>query len=387
MVIIEFISWALRVECVFKKTNADLMQNFQAAMRTHSGEDWLDTWCSSVDFPERQQLCLRNVWVRGTLKPLSFVEFAMQVELFTFVKGEVENQLTENPESPRSPRLLYYTIIGNALLFSMNSFVAPSQESWQDFARFLLRNGFHANEMVEINISSDRGNLMAACLRNEPVFETVQGENTGEIDQGQDYRGTKADGTECSDKDSHLQSSDDHEQGSQHNAHGSEHHNGQIDNDGNDIGDNRIRHISIFHLALAIACTNNDEGYRMVGRFDMLRLLVEHGGNTSTSYQNYWSPRSGVAAERSAMHYLLSLEFEDKDGVDGVLDAFDECITAFLNHGADPNAVDSKGISILELAVSSCPYALVELMLQKGAKVTPRLLLPSGAPDWTPTAF
>lgn len=56
------------------------------------------------------------------------------------------------------------------------------------------------------------------------------------------------------------------------------------------------------------------------------------------------------------------------------------CITAFLDHGADPNAVDSNGVSILELALPICPSALVELMLERGAQVTPKLLSESGAP-------
>jgi hypothetical protein len=60
--------------------------------------------------------------------------------------------------------------------------------------------------------------------------------------------------------------------------------------------------------------------------------------------------------------------------------ALTECITAFLNHGTDPNTVDSNGVSILECALPVCPPELIELMLEKGGKVTPKLLLESGKP-------
>jgi hypothetical protein len=103
------------------------------------------------------------------------------------------------------------------------------------------------------------------------------------------------------------------------------------------------------------------------------------------NYRNYWSHQKGDATERSAIHYLLSSYHDDAKPFHHpefeVNRSLSQCITAVLNHGADPNAVDSNGvISILELALPICPRTLVELMLEKGALVTPKLLLESGAP-------
>jgi hypothetical protein len=111
--IINFVSWELAAECLSQTTNADLMYDFQAAMVTHWGESWLDIWWRFI--PERKLLDHGNAWVRGSLKPSSFVEFAMQLELFIFVKREVEREISTNPKTPRNPKLLYYTIVGSAL--------------------------------------------------------------------------------------------------------------------------------------------------------------------------------------------------------------------------------------------------------------------------------
>jgi hypothetical protein len=117
----------------------------------------------------------------------------------------------------------------------------------------------------------------------------------------------------------------------------------------------------------------------------MLAILVEGGGNANVlNYRNYWSHQAGDATERSAIHYLLSSLYDDDEAFHHpeyeVNCTLSRCITAFLNHGADPNAVDSNRVSILELALPICPSALAELMLEKGAKVTPKLLSESGAP-------
>ena len=117
----------------------------------------------------------------------------------------------------------------------------------------------------------------------------------------------------------------------------------------------------------------------------MLAILVEGGVNANVlNYRNHWSHEEGDATERSAIHYLLS-SFYDKakpfhHPESEVNHTLSHCVTAFLNHGADPNAVDSNGVSILELALPICPCALAELMLEKGAQVTPELLSESGAP-------
>jgi Ankyrin repeat len=381
--ITDFVSWEITAECLCETTNADLIYDFQAAMVTHWGENWLDTWYRSI--LEGGLLDdKRNLWVRGSLKPSSFVEFAMQVELLIFVKHEVEREISTNPETPRNPKLLYYALVGSALsdydAHSPTLSLYHSPQSWQDFARFLLKNGFDANALLEISIAPDRNKLMNYCKRNEPVFETVLDGITSETQGGGDNGVVKTNGIENGKKDSSVISSEERKQGKKDEIHQSEDEDYQIDNSVNDTC-----RISILHLALAIACTD-DEEYKMIPqRLDMLRVLVEEGGNPKVSnYSNYWSHRSDVSAERSAIHYLLSLDIgyigsDEEEDLD-ISDALHNCIKAFLDHGADPNATDSNGISILELAVSSSPYRLVELMLTKGAKVTPKLLLNSGAP-------
>jgi len=140
------------------------------------------------------------------------------------------------------------------------------------------------------------------------------------------------------------------------------------------------------HLALAIACSSSLKTPELViSCLEMLAILVEGGGNANVlNYRNYWRHRGGHNTERSAVHYLLSSHYVRKKDFDysgnEVNSTLSRCIAAFLNHGADPNAVDSNGVSILEIALPICPSALAELMLERGAQVTPKLLSESGAP-------
>jgi hypothetical protein len=234
--------------------------------------------------------------------------------------------------------------------------------------------------LLEISIALDRDELMNFCERNEPVFEPVLDGITSETQGGRDNGVVNTNGTENGMRESSVISSEEREQGKEDGINQSEDEDYQINNSVNDTC-----RISMLHLALAIACTDDGRYGLIPQRLDMLRVLVEEGGNTNMSnYSNYWSHRSDVSAERSAIHYLLSFDIDyighDTEGKLDIADALHNCIKAFLDHGADPNATDSNGISVLELAVSSGPYRLVELMLTKGAKVTPKLLLNSGAP-------
>ena len=347
------------------------MRDFHTALRTHCGDYWLDTWWSTVS-PEEPTLVSENTWVRGSLKPSSFVEFAMQVELFTFSGGEISHEISRNPEVPRSPKLLYYMLVGNACSsWEHAPFIYHSPNTWQDFARFLLRNGFDPNMALEVAVGPDRDELMSTFDKDDEIRSRKSDE---EID--------KEDGNEDGDEDG------DEEDNAEGNADDNEDEHDIVSESRDlDAPENRPQ-ITIMHLALAIACTSVSghlNSSQVIYRLDMLRILVEGGGNANVlNYRNYWSHRKGDATERSAIHYLLSSRYDKfmpfHSSEPEVDRALSQCITAFLNHGADPNAVDSNGVSILELALPVCPYALVELMLEKGARVTPKLLSESGVP-------
>jgi len=261
---------------------------------------------------------LDSTWVHGSLPPSSLLEFVFQVDLLLFAEQEFKEEISRNPNVFRDPRLLYCTVVGNACTeYEKYPFWYHSSQRWRSFAAILLANGVNPNMAVEIAIGPDRGRLMSS-----------------------------------------------------------------VDDDSGSISE-RPQPITIMHLALAVACTTSWR--RFYDQLDMLRVLVEGGGDANISnYQNLWGSKENTHTERSAIHYLLSskyseaMPFQSEEGEDNR--ALTECITAFLNYGADPNTVDSNKISILECALPVCPPELVELMLEKGGKVTPKLLLESGEP-------
>jgi hypothetical protein len=362
-------------------------------MVTYCGESWLDTWWSTVD-SNGIGVLEGNTWVRGNIKPSSFVEFAMQTELFIFVETKLKEDISANPNTHRSPKLLFYVLVGNARSIWENSrFLFHSPKSWQDFARFLLRSGFSANAILEMDTAYDRLKLMNACKEDRmDVWDPEESSRQDELgDHGRNDATDGIEGGEESSKQYSRQgtprsgddvewSDSDHVEPRDSGAERTETERNDSDRETTDM-----QRVSILHLALAIACSEvNANAPQVVYRLDMLRVLVEEGGNANVSnYQNHWSRGKNSAVERSAIHYLLSCRFRpsvlDDDQVD-VPGALHSCIAAFLNHGASPNAVDSNGISILELALLSQRYALAEVMLEKGAMVTPRLLLDSGEP-------
>jgi hypothetical protein len=362
-VVVEFLAWALRSECAFETICVDLIHDFDKAMVTSCGQSWRDTWWSTVEC-KTNILRSTNVWVRGNLKPASLLEFAMQTELFMFVEIELQKNIPTNPDITRNPKLLFYTLIGNAVSgWEHSMFIYPSPSSWLDFARFLIGKGFSVNAVWEMDTRPKQLELMDACQEEPPEFWTREENNRG-TELGQHGGRDSTDSTEGIVSDSEGYESD--EQAT------------------------CVHRVSNLHLALAIACSRVEEQdwYQTVYRLDMLRVLVEAGGNASISnYRNPWSDKSFMI-ERSAVHYLLSSRFgtgnsshdNARNRNTEVSNALHKCIIAFLDHGADPNAVDSIGISVLELAVAWHPYDLVQALLEKGARVTPRLLSASGEP-------
>lgn len=330
------------------------MHDFHAAIRTHCGDNWLDTWWSGVDLGE-STLKFENEIVRGFSKPSSFLEFATQVEWIVFSESEISREVTENPEVPRNPTLLFYMLIGSARsLWSTQPIVYHSPKQWQDFARFLLRSGFDPNIAVEFDVGPDRGHFM----------------NNFHRDDGR------------SDEDEKIHSNEDKDKDEEGDNRGKR----IIISEGQDTDEPKNQlPVTTMHLALAIACSSDIKTDMVAPHLKILAILVEGGGNANVlDYQNYWSHQKGDATERSAIHYLLSSYHDDAKPFrhleNEVNRALSCCITTFLNHGADPNAVDSNGVSILELALPICPRDLAELMLEKGAQVTPKLLSGSGAP-------
>lgn len=218
----------------------------------------------------------------------------------------------------------------------------------------MLKSGVDPNIAIEFGVGPDVGSLMDCC-RDSRGSDMMNGDESGREDGNEDEEGNE---------DEHRSISEDQDPDAPENRHP----------------------VTAIHLALAKACSSSLRTSELVtSHLEMLAILVEGGGNTNVlNYQNHWSHQKGDATERSAIHCLLSSLHGGAEPFrhpePEVNSALSLCIVAFLNHGADPNAVDSNGVSILELALPICPYALVELMLEKGAQVTPNLLSESGAP-------
>lgn len=386
-VLVAFATFAMAAECSSQSKNSDLAHALEAAMRSYCGKDWLDTWWSSVVTPRS---IFGGVWVKGSLQPKSFIEFALQFELIGFVQSELEKEIAANPGCPRNSRLWHYTLAGNATShWDRNHFLYHSPESWLGFARFLLSNGFDPNAMLEVDIAPDRGKLMCggnhsrSSVKNFSVLEGAPEEDGNE----------NSDTTESSDKSILVaESSENYNSQASENVKQTEKNfkatvvdEKETEDDSKSIQSHSdysqhsvICCVSVMHLTLAMACTDGSVE-QSICRFNMLSLLVEASGEaTTSSYRNYWSLSEESGIEQSAIHYLLSFNYyyEDED----MIEARDKCIAAFLNSGADPNAVNRTGASILEISLDSCSYSLIELMLNKGAKVTERLLLDSGVP-------
>jgi hypothetical protein len=355
---------------VFEVESPSIMHDFHAAIRTQCGGNWLDTWWSAVAHGE-PTLESSNIFVHGSLKPSSFLEFATQVELITFSEKEISREISRNPEVPRSPKLLFYMLVGSARSASWsNPFVCHSRKQWQDFARFLLRSGFDPNLALEVDVGPDCGYLMNNLYEDS--------ESDVESDEDSDENSSENSSEESGKGNTNEDGDEDEEDNNKDES---------IMFEDQDPGapENRLP-ITAMHLALAITCSSGlQKSDPVISCLEMLAILVEGGGNANVlNYRNYWSHREGHATERSAIHYLLS-SLHDGNKPFGhpeneVNCTLSRCITAFLDHGADPNAVDSNGVSILELALPICPSALVELMLERGAQVTPELLSESGAP-------
>jgi hypothetical protein len=127
---------------------------------------------------------------------------------------------------------------------------------------------------------------------------------------------------------------------------------------------------------------------------ETLQILVENGADVSAkTLPTHWIPQNRDALfdvqphrpeTQSPLHYLIYRNDLYDNPFDNHTSSPLRCkvIKTLLSHGADPNAIDSDGNSVLERAITICPYDVVEMMLEKGAKITPNLLSKSGAPRY-----
>jgi hypothetical protein len=145
--------------------------------------------------------------------------------------------------------------------------------------------------------------------------------------------------------------------------------------------------MSVLHYALGLETVTDRWDKRSEALLDAICPLVNYGADVNEKpLRTLWlsgGPGFPPASEsQSALHYLIrrssSLEniFEKRQS--GPVPA--QLVKDFLEHGADPNAIDSDDLTVLECALPTCPYDVIESMLEKGAKITPKLVSESGAP-------
>jgi hypothetical protein len=121
-----------------------------------------------------------------------------------------------------------------------------------------------------------------------------------------------------------------------------------------------------------------------------IRLLVDHGADVNesplrTSWAHVYLTEQifvPIPKSQSAIHCLI---FHKSPRFNPFLryktgPIRSQLVKVFLENGADPNAIDSRGKTVLECAFPTAPYDVIELMLKKGAKITPWLVSESGSP-------
>jgi hypothetical protein len=146
--------------------------------------------------------------------------------------------------------------------------------------------------------------------------------------------------------------------------------------------------ITALNFALGVILKTTDESFAelRMAMEEIICILVENGAMVgNTLYTNYWKQRL-EPQERTILHYLCFPRDYKKTYPNGFVQEFqpfvllDEgpvlcrTIKTLLDHGADPNAVDSDGLDVLACMMVACPYDLIEYALEKGALISPSLL-------------
>jgi hypothetical protein len=330
VLIIEFAHWALASNRLQRVTTRAVVDEFRRAIAAHCGSRWIETYWSVRDL---RMPTLREFWsIEGALAPCSFLDFSVQCGLTLIAEREIQENKHEYSDDMDGAKLLYYTVVGNGRSMLVER---TSGMMWQCFARVLLEHGCDPNGLLTVNVAYDKYLLMNGS--------TLHPRDDLEIVHREVLRST-----------SRIQ-----------------------------IQEAEMQDITPLHLALAIACSYRDV-YELgrITRLKMLRILVEGGANATLSYQNHWTTREGEAEVRTAVHYLLYKTPSEKSPFDDpdLGCALSECIVSFFDNGLSPNTLDSDGVSILECAFPFCPSEFIKTLLQKGAKITPKLLAETGKP-------
>ena len=376
-----------------------MFAEFRAAMDRHCGPTWLETlW--GVKEPEWSLSTTQAS--RGWLRPTSFLEFATQYQMPLVAYYEAEENLDEYNGNIDGPKLLYYAILCNA---TEDSPVRAVQ--WEDLAKLFLRLGLDPNGLLTIPVEKDQGLLMQEDYEvSDDGFSDNRDSGHGDSNNGdsdyedsdngdsdhEDSDGGDSDGGDSVHEDSDNRDSDNRDSDAGDSVHEDSENGDPYDRD-SDHGDADATTVTItpLCLALAVAVTPTRGFYpnprmdledRLVNRINILRILVENGGDASRSFKNHWVNKGIAGKERSAVHYLLSKAMAPRAFLNPDLArALTKCVVSFFEHGLDPNVVDSDGRSILECAFDHQPPGwFIETLLERGAKITPKLLCETGRP-------
>lgn len=146
--------------------------------------------------------------------------------------------------------------------------------------------------------------------------------------------------------------------------------------------------ITLLNFALGdyLKSTNEEYSELRMAMLEIVCILVENGAAVGkTLLRNYWKQRL-EPQERTILHYLCFPRDYKKTYPNGYVQEFqpfillDEgpvlcrTVKTLLDHGADPNALDSGGLDVLACMMIACPYDLIEYALEKGALISTSLL-------------
>jgi hypothetical protein len=343
--IVQFAQLARASNVLHRVTTRAVVDEFRRAIAAHCGSRWIETYWSAL-VPRTDTLSL--FWaIEGTLAPCSFLDFSVQHGLILIAEREIQENKHEYSDDMDGAKLLYYTVVGNARSVLSRGRLLPTCGMWQGLARFLLEHGCDPNGLLTVDVAYDKSLLMNGSTPPHSWYPLRIQEQEAEMIQDQ-----------VADMIQHQKAEMIHHQA-------------------------EMKDITPLHLALAIACTYGDiDELGRITRLKMLRILLEGGANATLSYRNHWTVREGEAEERTAVHYLLYKTPSEKSPFDdpALGCALSECIVSFFDNGLSPNALDSDGVSILECAFPFCPAEFIKTLLQKGAKITPKLLAETGEP-------
>jgi hypothetical protein len=161
----------------------------------------------------------------------------------------------------------------------------------------------------------------------------------------------------------------------------------------NELASNRLLQngyadMTLLNFALGVYLKSTDEDYSelRMAMLEIVCILVENRAAVGkTLLRNYWKQRL-EPQERTVLHYLCFPRDYKKTYPNGYVQEFqpfillDEgpvlcrTVKTLLDHGADPNAVDSDGLDVLACMMIACPYDLIEYALEKGALISTSLL-------------